>query len=80
MAEGRTVTFDSDEKDKDLNGTEIRKTVYGDFTQEGPIVIEYNDGLKIQHVIASASLPEFYEYEEKWTEVLGWRATRLYHP
>ena len=28
------------------------------------IVIEYNDGIKIQHVMASASLPEFYEYEE----------------
>ena len=64
VAQGTTVAFDSYEKDKDLNGTEIRKTVYGDFTQEGPIVIEYNEGLKIQHVIASASLPEFYEYEE----------------
>jgi NTE family protein len=51
------------EKDRDLNGTEIRKTVYGDFTQ-GPIVIEYNDGLKVQHIMASASLPEFYDYEE----------------
>jgi NTE family protein len=64
VAEGRTVTFDSYEKDIDLNGKEIRKTVYGDFGQEGQIVIEYNDGLKVQHVLASASLPEFYEYEE----------------
>jgi len=63
VAQGTTVAFDSYEKDKDLNGTEIRKTVYGDFTQ-GPIVIEYNEGLKIQHVMASASLPEFYDYEE----------------
>jgi NTE family protein len=64
VAQGTAVTFDSYEKDKDLNGREIRKTVYGEFTQEGPIIIEYNDGLKIQHVMASASLPEFYDYEE----------------
>jgi predicted acylesterase/phospholipase RssA len=64
VTQGTTAAFDSYEKGKDLNGTEIRKTVYGEFTQEGPIVIEYNDGLKIQHVMASASLPEFYDYEE----------------
>jgi NTE family protein len=64
VAQGTAVTFDSYEKDKDLNGREPRKTVYREFTQEGPIIIEYNDGLKIQHVMASASLPEFYDYEE----------------
>ncbi len=64
VVQGTAVVFDSYEKDKDLNGREIRKTVYGEFAQEGPIVIEYNEGLKIQHVMASASLPEFYEYEE----------------
>jgi NTE family protein len=64
VAEGTTVTFDSYEKGKDLNGKEIRKTVYREVSQEKPIVIEYNDGVKIQHIMASASLPEFYEYEE----------------
>ena len=64
VAEGTTVTFDSYEKGKDLNGKEIRKTVYGGFDQKEPIVIEYNDGVKIQYVMASASLPEFYEYED----------------
>ena len=64
VAEGTTVTFDSYEKGKDLNGKEIRKIVYREVSQERPIVIEYNDGVKIQHVMASASLPEFYEYEE----------------
>ena len=63
VAEGTTVTFDSYEKGKDLNGKEIRKIVYREVSQERPIVIEYNDGVKIQHVMASASLPEFYEYE-----------------
>jgi NTE family protein len=71
--EGLPIAFDSYEKGKDLNGKEIRKTVYyghGQSRQEEkqqqqqPIVIEYDDGIKIQHVMASASLPEFYEYEE----------------
>src|SRR5918993_923919 len=70
--EGATVTFDSYEKGKDLNGKDIRKTVYyGQSSQaekqqqrQQPIVIEYDDGIKVQHVMASATLPEFYEYEE----------------
>jgi NTE family protein len=67
--EGATVTFDSYEKGKDLNGKDIRNTVYYEQSsqeekQQQPIVIEYNDGIKIQHVMASATLPEFYEYEE----------------
>jgi predicted acylesterase/phospholipase RssA len=63
VAEGKSVAFDSYEKGKDLNEKEIRKTVYGGLNQE-PTVIEYNDGISIQHILASASLPEFYEYEE----------------
>src|SRR5215207_1987730 len=69
--EGTPIAFDSYEKGKDLNGKEIRKTVYyghgqsrQEEKQQQPIVIEYDDGIKIQHVMASASLPEFYEYEE----------------
>ena len=71
--EGIPIAFDSYEKGKDLNGKEIRKTVYYGHEQsrqeekqqqQQPIVIEYDDGIKIQHVMASASLPEFYEYEE----------------
>ena len=48
VAEGIPVTFDSYEKGKDVNGKEIRNIVYN----------------RVQHVMASASLPEFYEYEE----------------
>src|SRR5918994_2384082 len=69
--EGTPIAFDSYEKGKDLNGKEIRKTVYNghgqsrqEEKQQQPIVIEYDDGIKIQHVMASASLPKFYEYEE----------------
>ena len=71
VAEGVPVTFDSYEKGKDLNGKEIRKTVYsiGSTHEEKeklqqPSVIEYNDGINVRHLMASASLPEFYEYEE----------------
>jgi NTE family protein len=69
VQEGIPVTFDSYEKGKDLNGKEIRNIVYNrNISQrrkkQQPQVIVYNDGIKVQHVMASASLPEFYEYEE----------------
>jgi NTE family protein len=65
VAEGKAVTFDSYEKGKDhlLNNKEIRKTVYEDFNGN-QIAMEYDEGIDIQHVMASASLPEFYEYEK----------------
>jgi NTE family protein len=65
VAEGKAVTFDSYEKDKDhiLNDKETRKTVY-EGSDGKQIVIEYDQGINIQHVMASASLPEFYEYEK----------------
>jgi NTE family protein len=69
VAEGISVTFDSYEKGKDVNGKEIRNIDYNrDISQrekkQQPLVTQYNDGIKVQHVMASASLPEFYEYEE----------------
>jgi NTE family protein len=63
VVEGKAVTFDSYEKGKDPNEKEIRQTVYESYNQER-IVIEYNEGINIQHVMASASLPEFYDYEK----------------
>jgi NTE family protein len=63
VIEGKAVTFDSYEKGKDLNEKEIRQTVYEGYNQER-IVIEYNEGINMQHVMASASLPEFYDYEK----------------
>jgi NTE family protein len=69
VAEGISVTFDSYEKGKDVNGKGIRNIDYNrDISQrekkQQPLVTQYNDGIKVQHVMASASLPEFYEYEE----------------
>ena len=65
VAEGKAVTFDSYEKGKDnlSNDREIRKTTYESYNEQ-KIVIEYDEGINIQHVMASASLPEFYEYEK----------------
>lgn len=63
VAEGKAITFDSYEKGKDPNEKEIRQTVYEGSNQER-IVIEYNEGIDMQHVMASASLPEFYDYEK----------------
>lgn len=66
VAEGKAVTFDSYEKGKDyiLNDKETRRTVYESANEQQKIVIEYDEGISIQHVMASASLPEFYEYEK----------------
>jgi NTE family protein len=64
VAEGKAVTFDSYVKANGRlsNDKETRKTVYEGFNGN-KIVIEYNEGINIQHIMASASLPEFYEYE-----------------
>ncbi|MGA9172151.1 MAG: hypothetical protein WBZ20_18590 [Nitrososphaeraceae archaeon] len=51
VAEGLTVAFDSYPK---ANGP--RKSEYGDC------VISYNDGITIDHLMASNTLPEFYYY------------------
>ena len=71
IAEGIPVTFDSYKK---LGGK--RKTVYYPTTKYGyrkekeyetndndskPIVIEYDDGIAIEHVMASSALPDFYD-------------------
>ncbi|MGH9977087.1 MAG: patatin-like phospholipase family protein, partial [Nitrososphaeraceae archaeon] len=55
VAEGVTVTFDSYPK---TDGS--RKSVYGRFKNE--IIIDYNKGIDIQHVMASGTVPEFYKY------------------
>jgi NTE family protein len=61
VAEGETVTFDSYEKS---DGS--RKSEYGKYTKEKGYenAINYNDGISIDHVMASGTLPEFYDYRE----------------
>jgi hypothetical protein len=60
VAEGITVTFDSYPK---ADGS--RKSEYGNFIEESGTyenVIKYNDGITVNHVMASGTLSVFYDY------------------
>lgn len=60
-AEGQTVTFDSYEK---VDGS--RKSEYGNYRNEKEgyeNVIKYQEGVSIDHIMASGTLPEFYYYK-----------------
>jgi hypothetical protein len=56
VAEGETVTFDSYPK-----ADHERKSEYG---KDNKIVIHYNDGITIDQIMASNTLPEFYDYAQ----------------
>jgi NTE family protein len=58
-SEGTTVTFDSYEIEQGK-----RETEYGDAHLGKSIVIKYNEGIGIKHLIASSTLPEVYAYED----------------
>jgi NTE family protein len=58
-AEGTTVTFDSYEKEQGR-----RETEYGDSLLGKSLIIKYNEGIGIKHLMASSTLPEVYAYEE----------------
>jgi NTE family protein len=61
VAEGETVTFDSYPK---ADGS--RKSEYGKYTKEKGYenVIKYDEGVNIDHIMASGTLPEFYDYKD----------------
>ena len=68
IEEGETVTFDSYVKEKEI---ETRKSDYGDYEpadndgkKKGTYerTIRYDKGLMTEHIIASASVPEHYDY------------------
>jgi predicted acylesterase/phospholipase RssA len=66
VEEGETVTFDSYVKDKI---TQTRKSEYGEFTpfpdnENGKYerIIKYDKGIMVEHILASASVPEHYDY------------------
>jgi NTE family protein len=61
VAEGVTVTFDSYPK---ADGS--RKSEYGNYNNESGYenVIDYSDGVTINHIMASGTLPEFYNHAE----------------
>ena len=58
-AEGTTVTFDSYENEQGR-----RETEYGDSVLGKSVIIKYNEGIDIKHLMASSTLPEVYTYEE----------------
>ncbi len=57
--EGTTVTFDSYESDQGK-----RETEYGVSHLGKSIIMQYNEGIGINYLIASSSIPEVYAYEE----------------
>ena len=66
VEEGETVTFDSYSKDKE---TGARKSEYGDYKpgingKKGTYerIIKYDKGIMAEHIMASASVPEHYDY------------------
>jgi len=66
VQEGTSVVFDSYPKDKDGN---IRMSQYKSENQDEGVedesiqkTIKYNDGIKSEHIIASASVPINYDY------------------
>src|ERR671932_4929 len=58
-AEGTTVPFDSYEKEQGR-----RETEFGDSLLGKSVIIKYNEGIGIKHLMASSTLPEVYTYEE----------------
>jgi NTE family protein len=61
VAVGVTVTFDSYPK---ADGS--RKSEYGNYNNKSGYenVIDYSDGVTIDHIMASGTLPEFYNHAE----------------
>lgn len=57
--EGTTVAFDSYESDPGK-----RETEYGDSHLGKSIIMQYNEGISIKHLMASSSIPEVYAFEE----------------
>ena len=57
VAEGVTVTFDSYP-----NPDGPRRSEYGEYDEKKgyQIVIRYDHGINIEHVMASRTIPEFY--------------------
>jgi len=66
VEEGETVSFDSYVKERDNSA---RRSEYGDFKpgfndKKGTYerIIKYDKGIMIEHIMASASVPEHYDY------------------
>jgi len=73
VQEGSTVIFDSYEKE---DGT--RKTEYGNYRPEGfEHVIRHNDGIEVDFVLASGSVPVNYDFTKIFVEDSnGWNGIK----
>jgi NTE family protein len=61
VSEGATVAFDSYEKP---HGIRKSRYSYNEKTKKYQQIIEYPQGIMVEHIMASASVPRFYDYEE----------------
>ncbi|MBA3749850.1 MAG: patatin-like phospholipase family protein [Nitrosopumilus sp.] len=61
VLDAATVTFDSYEK-PEYGRRESRYRNYKEKTEDQKFIIEYDKGISIDYVMASASVPEFYDY------------------
>jgi predicted acylesterase/phospholipase RssA len=61
VLDAATVTFDSYRKPK-YGRRESRYRNYHEKSEDQKFVIEYDEGISIDYVMASASVPEFYDY------------------
>ncbi len=59
--EGVTVTFDSYPKADGSRKSEYKVTTN---QKKKELVIKYNDGIGIEHIMASGTIPEFYKYAQ----------------
>jgi len=62
VKQGTAVTFDSYYNGYDEKGKPIRRTIYGDPNK--PVVMKYDDGIRLEHVMASGSFPVHFKYQE----------------
>ena len=61
VLDAATVTFDSYKK-PEYGRRESRYRNYNEKTEDQKFIIEYDKGISIDYVMASASVPEFYDY------------------
>lgn len=61
VLDAATVTFDSYKK-PEYGRRESRYRNYNENTEDQKFVIEYDEGISVDYVMASASVPEFYDY------------------
>ncbi len=60
VLDAATVTFDTDEKPDGRRESKYKN--YNEKKRDQKFIIKYDEGILIDYVMASASVPEFYDY------------------